>query len=120
MTGKQLLKGWLKLAAILAVLAFALSQCGCGMTARQHMYLACGADAGVTYYALEVDGRYSEGSPLVDDDDWGQIAACNVLAIGVGEGAALVDPEHKDTYYWIVAVGKYVFACYNVGLMLSD
>ena len=111
----------ISLLCALAALALLCAMCsGCGMTAQQHMYLACGADMGSTYYALEIDGGYSEGSPIVEDNDWAQIIAGNAALCGLGEGAALADPEHKDLYYWLIAGVKYAFAAWNVGLMASD
>ena len=109
------LASWLIAAALIVLL---LS--GCAMTPRMHMYAGRALDFGTTYYALEVDGGYSEANPLADNI--GEVAVLNVAAILLYEGCAwLMDrQEDKNVCYWLGAAGGYGYGTYNMGLLLSD
>ena len=84
------------------------------------MYAGRALDFGTTYYALEIDGGYSEANPLADDMT--DVLLLNIVAIGIYElGAWLMDrQEDKNACYWIGAAGGYGFGAYNAALLLSD
>jgi len=99
---------WLVIALLLCgVVLFS----GC-TTARQHMYMGQLADAGTTYYALNIKDGYREANPLADDVV-GVIAIKAVFVCFV-ELFAYLFPNQANTFYGIGAASGYAPAVWNI------
>ena len=107
----------LMLAGIVMAVVLVLVCVGCG-TARQHCYVGqIVVDLGSSYYAIEVDSRFSEGNPNIETI--GQLALAKVIVMAAIECGAYLFPDCADTLYWIGGFGGYGAGAWNVGQLLT-
>ena len=76
------------------------------------MYMGQFSDLGTTFYALEMDGRYSEANPLADDCE--DVAELKVALLGLSELLARRYPAHADSIHWITAIAGYLAGGINL------